>query len=317
MLFGIIGFVALSMKKFHWGIQVILLFLILMFIIINGAMWKMKMEDPLGSEKAFIKRKNAWRYFIPAILILVTTFFIRLLKQTAEPYLLTYIAIAFCIIILISFFYSKTTVTNYTYQTVWFGALRNYMVIFSLIYFIAIDRGYLLELTYLFVITGLIFSMKAEPALRKKWGPAGFNRVCIYGGILSTFLIFNIYTYFMGIFLAGMFSAMGNRINIHYFVQKETIPVTERRIVRAKLYNFGAILQQTVLLTVIVGASLILYGNGSIGLAAYDLKMGSSHFENIFTWTRAACSLVILVTGVLLDRGLLKDKNNRAQDQIS
>lgn len=301
----IVTFTYFFVKKMHEPISLIFAVLLVIFLIIRIMVSQIKKDDVISDEKAFVHRDRSWRFFIPAMLMLATTLVVKVLRQNADPYMLTYVAIGFCVIILISFFYSKTRLSNYTLQTIWFGEVRNYVLSFSLIFFLATDKTYMLLLTYIMTILSMIISVWVEPKIKAKMSNYDFNRLCIFGAVASAFLLWNMYTYLIGVFMAGFFAIMGNRINAKYFKQKEDIPILERRTVTAKLHNFGGIAQQTILLSVIVTISFIMYGNGAVGLQAFHMK-SDIQLEQIFYYTKLVVSFILLFNSLIIIRGVKK-----------
>lgn len=289
---------------------VFFLMLIGVFIFVHGiSKRRVDYSGPL-----FGRRINAWLNFLPAVTILLFTFFIRILKQTSDVRYLLYIGLAFSVILILVTFVNKPDFSIDSLATVWFGAVRNFLIIFSLMYFVAIDRGYMVNLSYLMVGVGVVLAM----VVKKKIGTLFPNRnpeiISMILAMFSLLLLFSLNTYLVGVALSCAFVAAGNGLVLQKFTENKDLPVLERRVVRSKYYSFGAVFQQGILLLVLVLVSWLINTDGGTALGAYALHKGDPGMEITFFVVKLVAVILIDISGILLIMKIKRNSNVRADD---
>ena len=121
--------------------------------------------------------------------MLLFSFFTRLLKQTANTNYALYIGLSLCLFIIIGLLFKPLHFSQQALLTLWFGAARNFLVIYSLIYFIATDKLYMVGLSYTMLVLGLMLSMTSRKKLQQIINPSYFTIVCLLASTASFLLL--------------------------------------------------------------------------------------------------------------------------------
>lgn len=259
--------------------------------------FKLDISDNFRKNKMFIPHGLAFRYFLPTISIFILTFFTVALKQTSNLSYITYMLIAFCLLILTDFFYKKGKYKTQSIQSIWYGATRNFFTIYSLIYFTAIGKYSRVSLSYFMIALALLIAMFISPILKKKLSKSDFELVCILSTMISSVIVLLPNTYMAGVLLSCIFIAMGNSLALTSYLNDEDFVVYERRLVKARFYSLGSVLQQVFLLSVLLIVSKIFYSNFEFIISSYVFSSGNLSLEHVFLITRLICVIAIWISG--------------------
>ena len=268
-----------------------------------GTAWfifNLEVTDDLRNNKMFIPHGLGLRYFIPSLLIFLLTFFTRGLKQTSNMSYIFYMLITFCLLILTDFFYKKRNYRIQSLQSMWYGAVRNFFTIYSLIYFIAVGKYVYVSISYLMIAVALICAMVISPVIKKKVTGSKYECFCILAASLSSLLVLVPHMYMVGVLLGCMFVSMGNSSALKAYLKDGNFIKFERRLVKARFYSLGSVIQQVFLLTVLVVMSKVMFSDSKIAISSYAFYMGNPKFEHIFFITRLICVLGICISGVYM-----------------
>ncbi|MGT2907379.1 hypothetical protein [Streptococcus dentiloxodontae] len=293
----ILGITILLFLSFrHTSITLVFALFLLLLVISYSFIYQLEQESRFNQQAPFERKRDSWRHFIPAICMLLFSFFTRLLKQTANTDYALYIGLALCLFIVVSLLFRSLHFSLQALFTLWFGAARNFLVIYSLIYFIAIDKLYMVGFAYAMLVLGLMLSMTIRKKLQQIVGKSYFVITCLLASMASFLLLLSPVTYLLGILLSSTFIASGNHFVLQKFTKDERLPFLERRIIRSKFYGLGAIMQQVVLLLTLIVVSWSQ--NHKSALSAYALSSNSKNIEGVFFYTRIICLAFIGITAL-------------------
>lgn len=294
--------VIMGFSIFLRHISINIIFIVFLVILLNILIFihKLDSNSEMGFQPLFEKQNCAWLNFLPALGMLIFTFFTRTLKQTSDIRYILYVGFGFCILILIGAFLKKLSFHLHSIQTLWFGAVRNFLIIYSLIYFIAVDKSYMVGFSYAMIAIGIMLSITIKRKIKLLSLKINPEIICIGASMISLILLFSSYTYLLGIMFCCAFVATGNSFVLQKFIEDNTFPMLERRIIRSKFYGLGAIIQQAILLSILIVVSWIKNQNGSIALRAYALSNGTIALQSTFLYVKIICILFIILSGVYL-----------------
>lgn len=300
ILVGSICFVSFYSILAYNVIGIFVVFLFMQLAALKGIFTFPLWNDALRKKDIFQKKQKRWLEILPFICILFVTFFIRLLKQTSHPKNLIYSSLFLCVLILYGIFIKKKEWKYYSIDTIWLGFVRNFIVIYSLIYFSVLGNISMVGLTYIMLALGIVTSIWIRSSLRQNRSTK--KRENIYTAGICVGLLCFLYhpLYFISVYVTALSLSMKNSILLTAFLENPDIPYFERRIVRLKSYNLGAVLQQIVLLTVLLSVSQVLRADQCVVLQSYATFSHSTAFEQIFFDTKLICILLIIFIGMAL-----------------
>ncbi|WP_029237824.1 hypothetical protein [Streptococcus sobrinus] len=288
----------------HAAITVVFVLFFLVLLILYVFIYQLEEEQGWQTQVAFEREEKSWLHFLPATGMLLLSFFTRLLKQTADANYILFIGLALCLFLIVGLFFTPLRFSLKALSTLWFGASRNFLVIYSLVYFIAIDKLYMVGLAYVMIVLGLFLSMLIRSRFKAAIDKRHLLVIYLIGSIISSLLLLSPVTYFIGILLSCAFIAAGNNLVLQKYNKDETLPALERRIVRSQFYGLGAIIQQVVLLSTLIAVSW--FNGHNSALSAYSLSNNISNIETSFFYTKLICLVFIGLTGIFLIRPILK-----------
>ncbi|WP_165212478.1 hypothetical protein ACFSN5_00955 [Streptococcus tangpeifui] len=262
-------------------------------------------ETQIGS--SFSGKRRSLLYFLPAICMLLLSFFTRLLKQTADAHYILDIGFALCLFLIVGLSISPLRFSLPTVSTMWFGAARNFIVIYSLIYFIAINKLYMVGLSYIMLVLGLLLSMMIRRKLKEVVDDQHLLAFSLISSIISFLLLLPSATYLIGVLLSCTFIATGNHLILQKYTKDETLPFLERRIKRSQYYGLGAIIQQVFSLSTLTVVSWIKDHNSA--LSVYALSSDISNIAESFFYTKLICLASIGLVGIIVAKWALKPTN--------
>ena len=200
---------------------------------------------------------------------------------------------------------------TFSVRAAWYGAVRNFVIIFSLISFTATGQPDLVPAAYLMVGLGVCLSKVCEAPVRKLCGmlsrktarySAGdlYQPVCIClccaGLILMIF--FRVALYMAGVLLIVTFAAMGNAASTRSFAELPFSTPEEKHLIRARFYGMGAIIQQGFLMITLSLLSPASENSPAAALQDYTLAQGSQANETVYRATLAVCVSALVLCGI-------------------
>lgn len=237
----IIGLVSLAIKyqaKF---------FELLLLVGLLGGAWINAFLAPTSKEKMLDHLAIKWRSFVPAGTIFILYAMIRTYRQTALISDFEWMLI-FCGIILLSFIYKNMfNIFEQTYQF-WLGALKNFLVIYTLFWLFVLGKMQEIMLAFvILIVSGLLASQIIQKLTPKKlfgaevWAYLG-TLIGLLGMILPK-------TYLVGLFCACLCSSVADKLNTQ---------VGENVDQTGKVKTLGSVVQQIFLGATIEFVSLVM-----------------------------------------------------------
>ena len=315
MLVLLIGYIFLAR---HNDITVIfVIFSVVMFIALTGILAvdfdinrvriKAFLPDAkmAGNKRAIIK--SSIINSIAGVMVFVSVFTLRLYKQTANTRFMFWMILSFSVLIVLFLVLKKYPIRKCSLRTFWYGAVRGFVTIFSLIFFMAIGRTDLLFLSYLMIGVGVGLARVAKPIFAKKLKGEALEKTFIICAMLSLFVMCMAHsvTYILGVMLSVMFVSMANSCSVQAYLADETFPWLERRLVRAKFYALGGVIFQLVMLFILFLVTGALGGSDDITLGAYAFGNGSLANAPAYMITLPICAACLVLIGIFfaLKRG--------------
>ncbi len=229
--------------------------------------------------------------FAYAAIVLLFTLVVRLYKQTASAWLISGVVLGLLVVLLAAMLLRRKGFRPWSLRTLWYGAQRNFVTVFSLICFLAKGEPGKVTVAYLMIGVGVCLAKAVTPAFRRRVPADAYERVCAASVCAASCLMLVPLTacYMAGVLLTVVFVSMGNAASLQSYLGDERFPATERRLVRARFYGLGAVVEQAFMLIALFAASALAQGSGTSALEGYALQAGSASNGAAFTWTLAAC----------------------------
>lgn len=286
-------------------------FLIFTFVLFGVLYFVINLDvpDKFKNDRMFKPHNLGLRYFIPSVLIFLLTLAARSLKQTSNTEFLIYMLMLFCIFILSDIFFKKRSYRVHSLQSVWYGAVRNFFTIYSLIYFTAIGKYDYVAISYSMIALALVLAKAASVIVTKRISGYVYEVFCIIMAMISSLLILIPKMYMAGILLGCMFVAMGNSSAVKAYLKDNSFVKYERRLVKSRFYSFGSVLQQVFLLSSLIVLSKLLLDNANIAIYSYALYSADMGLKNVFWWTGALCIVSIWIFGIFIIHKTFTKKN--------
>ena len=251
-------------------------------------------RNPYKGEPVYERGTFRWDQLVYATIVLLFTFVARLYKQIAGPLLIAGVVLGLLALLVAAILLKKKDFRPWSVRTFWYGALRNFVIIFSLIYYISQGEQLTLMVAFMMMVVGSYLTRHIVPVLKKRIPEASYERFCILFAWMASCLLLvpNTICYMAGVLLAAFFTTAGNAASIRLYLADERFPVTERRLVQARFYGLGAVVDQSIMLIALFVISSLVTGSGSEALAGYAFRTGSPDSETVFRWTLLACTII-------------------------
>ena len=108
--------------------------------------------------------------------------------------------------------------------------------------------------------------------------------------------------YMVGVFLTCMFVACGDRTATKVYLSDIGFRTEDVRLIRAKFYAMGAVLQQGIMLLVLAGASVVANVPKEGVLGAYSFASRSAEWITVYWTTLVVCIIIVIFTDILVTR---------------
>lgn len=283
LTFIVIGAVSVALKY-----QAKFFEMLLLAGLIGGA-WINAFLTPSATEKMLAHLTVKWRSFIPAGTIFILYAMIRTYRQTALISDFEWMLI-FCGIILLSFIYKNMfSIFERTYQF-WLGALKNFLVIYTLFWFFVLGKMQMIMLAFLILILGGLLASRIIKKIASKqfltaelWAYIG-----TVGGLLGMILP---KTYLLGFLCACLCSSVADKLNDQ--VGANVDPT-------GKVKTLGSVVQQIFLCATIELVSLVMLHSPQalIYPTVYHQTKASYYLPAIYV--RVILIVVFIVSGTLI-----------------
>ena len=249
--------------------------------------------------KAFDVSKNNPIFFLFAILALLTLFILRQYKESSVSILIWLTPLMLIAFILVEISRRRNYMI-FSYQTYWLGALKSYLMLFSLIYHSSIGNTSMAMSIYLAISVSSIVSIPIKKILAKYTSKNSTTNISILLCALLSFLLVvpSKVVNLIGLTLAEAFSnIVSSRIEGMYSTDERHVKL-ERPLVRIRLQTAGSIISQLVMF-------FTIYLLGEIGvhhnlLEAYAAGNPDSSITLLLNITGLICSFILLISAILI-----------------
>ncbi len=264
--------------------------------------------NPYKNEPVIEKGTVRTDQLLLALIVLLFTYVIRLYKQTASLGLILWIAVGMILLVVTALVTRKNSYRGHSLRTLWYGAERNFVTIFSLIYFMAIGEYNKVTAAYIMIGLGVTLSKVVSPILKKMVKEERFESFCIVSAnaFSCLMLISGTIPYMIGVLITVIFVSSGNSRSTAAYLKDERFDVNERRLVRSRFYGLGAVVEQAFMMGFFFIFSYILLGNGVDALSAYTFRDGNMATGPVFFYSLMACILLNTIAGLFV----MKKNNN-------
>lgn len=249
--------------------------------------------------KAFDTDERNPVFFVFGSLSLLCLFILRQYKESSVSALI-WMAPAVVIILILLEMYRHRNYGVFVYQTYWVGALRIYLLLFSLIYHISMGNASMGMRVYLAIAVGSILSLLLRKFLAKRLTGTRLSHVCMLLAAALSFLlivpsqIINL----LGILFSVAFGNItGAEAGARYMKDERHEPL-ERSLVRLRIYAAGSILQQLVLFF-----TIYLLGEFHLNqnlLEAYASGIPNPNDSLLLHMAGLICSAGLLLSAILI-----------------
>lgn len=239
-----------------------------------------------------------------ALIVLLFTYVIRLYKQTASLGLVLWIAVGMILLVVAAFVTRRNPYRGHSLRTLWYGAERNFVTIFSLIYFMAVGEYNKVTVAYIMIGIGVALAKIVSPILKKMVREERFELFCIVSANAFSCLMMipGTISYMVGVLVTVIFVSCGNSRSTAVYLKDERFDVNERRLVRSRFYGLGAVAEQAFMMGFFFVFSYLILGNGVDALSAYTFRDGNMDTSPVFFYSLMACIVLNTLVGLYVVR---------------
>ena len=297
IIYLIVMIIVLAFGKMHYPI-VPILFLIYIFYTLC-ILLQIDCDNLFKCNKAFDVSKNNPVFFVFAILALLTLFILRQYKESSVSILIWLTPVMLIAFITVEIL-RRRNYMSFSYQTYWLGALKSYLMLFSLIYHSSIGNTSMAMFIYLAISVSSIVSIPIKKILAKYTSKNSTTNISIILCALLSFLLVvpSKVVNLIGLTLAEAFSnIVSSRVEGMYLTDERHVKL-ERPLVRIRLQTAGSIISQLVMF-------FTIYLLGEIGvhqnlLQAYAAGTPDPNIGLLLRTTGLICSLILIISALLI-----------------
>ena len=275
---------------------------VLFLLYIVCALWILIRFDGdtlFAQQKAFDTDKSNLVYFVFGILSLLCLFILRQYKQSSVSALL-WLAPSLVIILIILEMFRHRHYGVFVYQTYWAGAVKSYLLLFSLIYHNSVGNSSMGILIYLAIAIGTILSMLLRKFLSKFLTDTKLSHVSMLLSAAFAFLLIapSQTINLIGIMLSMAFGNITATEAATRYMKDERHEPLDRSLVRLRIYAAGSILEQLVLFfTIYLCGEFRIHQNL---LEAYAAGIPDPSLSLLLHKVGLICSAILLLSAILI-----------------
>ena len=250
-------------------------------------------------------------FFLYAAIAVLLTLCVRGYKQTAGAFFLMPAAALMILLFTVIRLSRQKRFYTFSVRAAWYGAVRNFVIIFSLIGFTATGQPELVTVAYFMVGLGVCLSKLCEKPVRKlcetlnrktaRYSRNGlYQAVCISLCCIGLILMIPMQTvlYMAGVLLIVTFAAAGNAAGTRSFTELPFSTPEEKYLIRARFYGMGTMIQQGFLMLTLSLFSPSGENTPAAALQDYTLSQGSMANEAVFRATLAISASTLVLCGM-------------------
>ena len=300
----LLAYLVIVMGLRYVNLNVVILAVLFLVLISTIQCITLLNDNPFKGEVVLDKSNARLDQFILGVIVLGFTYVIRLYKQTAGLGLVLWIVVGLIFLVIAAYVTRKNSYRGHSLRTLWYGAERNFVTIFSLIYFMAIGEYSNVTKAYIMIGLGVTLSKIAGPLLKKIVSAEKYEAFCIIAANLFSclMLIPGDISYMAGVLITVIFVSAGNSISTSLYLKDERFDVNERRLIRSRFYGLGAVVEQAFMMAFFFVFSYIFLGNGVDALSAYTFRIQDMAASQVFFYSLIACIALNAVGGLIILR---------------
>lgn len=290
---------------------------VLFLLYIVCALWILIRFDGdtlFAHRKAFDTDKSNLVYFVFGTLSLLCLFILRQYKQSSVSALL-WLAPSVVIILIILEMFRHRHYGVFVYQTYWAGAVKSYLLLFSLIYHNSVGNSSMGMLIYLAIAMGTILSILLRKLLAKFLPDTKLSHVSMLLSAAFAFLLIapSQTINLIGIMLSMAFGNITATEAAARYMKDERHEPLERSLVRLRIYAAGTILEQLVLFfTIYLCGEFRIHQNL---LEAYAAGIPDPSLSLLLHRVGLICSALLLLSAILIVCFAGKRKTNHVKTE--
>ena len=297
---GLLLLILLIFGVRHTAIQWAFVTFFTLLVSVTAFVWTLRKRQPYGKNPPFQSGTFSASNIVLGIVAFLLTLFIRVYKQTSDIRYIVVMFLSYFLLFAVSEFQRKKPYRIHSLRTMWYGSIRNFVTIFSLIFFTAVGRASNVTVAYIMIGFGVAAATVCANKLQRLCVRYDYEKVCVavVCGSLLLLIVPIDAVYMVGVFLTCMFVACGNRAATKVYLSDIRFRTEDVRLVRAKFYGMGAVFQQGIMLLVLAGANV----PKEDVLGAYSFASGSAEWITVYRITLVVCIIIAIFTGVLVAR---------------
>lgn len=241
-----------------------------------------------------------------ALSVLAFTFLILLCRQTASIWAIAAVPPVFVLVLFLGNRQKTGPYHPHSLRTAWYGAMINFLYVFTLLYLTSVGRSRELGLLYTIAGVGTTAALPTAAVLGRLLRDNRYEVLCISCVIASSCLMLvpHPFAYALGLGLTALFVTMGGNASYDEYLSDERLAKEGRRLTRAKFYGFGSVVEQMQMLVTIFACSTLVSGRATSALEGCTMRSASRANEPAYRWALLVCVALNAVEDIaLLVRG--------------
>lgn len=229
-------------------IPIIFFVYILLILLITT---KLRSYNLFDNNNAFDSSKRSPVFFIFGILALMSLLILRQYQLSGVSVYMWLTPIAAMIFILVEM-YRRRHYRDYSFKTYFVGAVKSFVMLFSLVYHTSVGNTSMAMLVYIAIAVSGVFSSIIKKILLKI-GIKKLSNPCLIlsAGSLILLIIPNSYLNLIGIVLSEAFANIVSSDANRKYLCDDRYVKEERSLVRTRIQTTGSILEQLILFFII------------------------------------------------------------------
>ncbi|KFI58608.1 hypothetical protein [Bifidobacterium gallicum] len=276
---------------------------IIMAVIALLTLQSFDLSDTMKNRSLFQPHTGDMRYGIPALLMLLIAFFVRLFKQTAGAAdIIIVMVLVAIILVVVNQCKRYLPAQAFNYHGMYYNEVLIMVVLFNVFYYIASNN-----IPGVLIINGLQFlgqflAMLGASALIRKLGSHNIPRLITLAMIIAliVFAIPNTITDCIAVFAIGFLSQTGDAMVSGTFRHQSQLTDVDQALSSQKTIGTGIVAGQTILVIVLAMVSLAVLHNDALAMSAYAFHISINHVDTAFMITRWICSAIIAIQGIIM-----------------
>ena len=256
-------------------------------------------DELFGKERAFDRSSSNPAFIVFGILALVCLLILRQYQTSGISYLMwatPIIVVTFTAIEI----YRHRDYRDYSYSAYWVGAVKSFLVLYSLVYHTSVEDGASAMLVYLALAVSSMVSPIVGKIMGRKLGGKVLIKLCLILSSLFSFLLVvpQAAISLLGLFLSSTWAnVISSEVGARYMEDSRYIK-NERALVRFRLQTAGSIIEQLCLFfTIYIMGDVSIHENI---LAPYAAGVPDAWVSLPLRASGFICSLLLLAAALAI-----------------